>query len=382
MFWISAGINRCWSLTACSRALSGVRCTLLTSRFLSSSVPANSSTQSEVRLLPLRQWALVVSPFTTVRAQLDCSISIRPLDPHAYPEANRAFITVHGPDAEHEACLDHFKVHYDEQSKELFISAEKVNSDVSIEMETPIKSNLFITTRGKGGVQVKKMECDTCKVLTEKGNCLLHSVKGHQVEVQSHGGDVTGAGTIHGNVNISTRGDSGVNLKKLQGNKMNVSTEHGSLRVRAIYAESSCVSSVSGRVELGHTHGITTVKNVSGDTVIDGSNTFLKVSSNSGGIDVYVGEGGAADLRSQKGAVSVRVPSSLKAGVELCGASVDISPEVVLHGVEKTLTDGCTTVIGYMNGESPVDQWVKAQADRSSVNLRTQSWFESLKLGS
>ena len=36
---------------------------------------------------------------------------------------------------------------------------------------------------------------------------------------------------------------------------MNVSTERGPLKVKAIYAESSCVSSCSGRVELGHVHG-------------------------------------------------------------------------------------------------------------------------------
>lgn len=35
--------------------------------------------------------------------------------------------------------------------------------------------------------------------------CLSQS---HQVEVQSSGGDVTGLGTIHGNVDISTCGDS------------------------------------------------------------------------------------------------------------------------------------------------------------------------------
>lgn len=71
--------------------------------------------------------------------------------------------------------------------------------------------------------------------------------------------------------------------------------------------------------------GSATVKNVSGDTVIgkltqwhllpaglnkppevsfvlaDGSNSFLKVSSHSGGIDVYVGDGGSADLDTQEG---------------------------------------------------------------------------------
>lgn len=33
----------------------------------------------------------------------------------------------------------------------------------------------------------------------------------------------------------------------------------------------------------------------------DGSNSFLNVSSHSGSIDVYVGDGGSADLHSQEG---------------------------------------------------------------------------------
>lgn len=122
-------------------------------------------------------------------------------------------------------------------------------------------------------------------------------------------------------------------------------------------------------------------QNTRGFAFSDGSNSFLKVSSDSGGIDVYVGDGGSAELHSQQGkhtlqeqlclyltqlsllhllshivfllrsvsyvgAVSVRVPSSLRAGVRLCGTSVDISPEVVLHGVENNTSEGHTTVTG------------------------------------
>lgn len=36
---------------------------------------------------------------------------------------------------------------------------------------------------------------------------------------------------------------------------MNVSTECGTLKVKAIYAESSQVSCSSGRIQLGHIHG-------------------------------------------------------------------------------------------------------------------------------
>lgn len=378
MFWSAAGPLRSVS----PRVFSRLRCPLHTSRSFSTSAGVRSLSEPESRQ-PLRQWALAVSPFSSVRAHVGCSVSVRPLDPHAFPEADRAFITVHGTgtDPDQELCVDQCHVLYDDQSRELRISADGVHSGVSIDLRAPIKSNLFITTQGEGHVHVKKMECDVCKVQTEQGSCTLHSVKGHQVQVKTKGGHVTGLGTIHGNVDIITSGDSVVDVKKLQGTRMNVSTERGSLKVKAIYAESSCVSSCSGRVELGHVHGNAAVKNVSGDTVIDGSNSFLKVSSHSGDIDIYVGEGGTAEILSEEGSVCVRVPSSLRAGVELCGASVDVSPEVVLHGAENNTSEGQTTVTGFINGEPLRDQWVKARANGGSVRLKTQSWFESLKLG-
>ncbi|XP_029908792.1 protein FAM185A isoform X1 [Myripristis murdjan] len=387
MFWCSVtqrlcvGLLRCRSLPACPKTPTG--CHLSSVRSFSASPCSRTVTPAATEgNKPLKQWTLVVSPFSTVRVRLGCSISIRPLDPHAFPEANRAFVTVRGTSADQGVKLDNFHVHYDDQSKELLILAEKVNSNMSVELSAPIKSNLYVTTQGKGNVQVQKMECDVCMVQTEKGNCVLHSVKGHQVEVQSHGGHVTGVGTIHGNVDISAHGDSAVDVKKLQGTKMNVSTEHGPLKVKAIYAESTSVSSSSGKVELGHVHGNATVKSMSGDVIVDGSNGSLKVSSDRGDIDVYVGDNGSADLHSQEGAVCVRVPSSLRVGVELSGASVDISPEVLLHGAEHNTAQGQTTVTGYVNGDPQVDQRIKAQADRGSIRLKTQSWFESLKLGS
>ncbi|XP_075870874.1 protein FAM185A isoform X2 [Nelusetta ayraudi] len=323
---------------------------------------------------PVRRWALHVDPFCVVRARLAarCSISIRPLDPHSFPEADRAFVGLDG----------HLDVRYDDRSKELLISAEKLPGNFSIDVTAPIKSDVFVTAQGKGNVQVRKMECDVCKVQIEEGECLLHSIKGHQIEVRSSGGGhVRGLGTIHGNVDIVTSGDGSVDVMKLQGTTMNVSTEHGPLKVKAIYAASSCVTSCTGKVELGNVHGDATVKNTSGDTVIDGSNSFLNISSHSGSIDAYIGDGASAEIHTGEGAVCVRVPSSLQAAVELSGASVNLSPEVVLHGAQTNAARGQTTVTGYMNGECPVERRVRARADRGSVTLKTQSWFETLKLG-
>lgn len=88
---------------------------------------------------PARQWALHVDPFSAVRARLAarCSLSIRPLDPHAFPEADRAFVAVHSAEPGQEVGLD---VRYDDRSKELLILAEKIPGNVSIDVTAPIKS--------------------------------------------------------------------------------------------------------------------------------------------------------------------------------------------------------------------------------------------------
>nr|XP_061812476.1 protein FAM185A-like [Nerophis lumbriciformis] len=350
-------------------------------RFLFTSFGKLAKEDGEVqanRPLPLKEWSLEVSPFSTLRARLGCSISVGPLDPHAFPEADRAFILVRGE--ENLKDVEGFHVQYNDQDKELLISTEKANGSLSVDVSIPIKSNIFISTHAEGNVQVKNMECDICKVYTEKGNCLLRSVKGHQVEVRS-GGDVTGEGTIHGNVDISAFGKGAVRVKKLQGTEMKVSTEHGDLAVKAIYAQSSCVSSHTGKVELGLVHGDATVKNTSGHTLIDGSNGLLKVSSQSGDIDVYVGDGASSELISTEGTMCVRVPPSLQADVELCGAKVDVSRDVKLLHVQENTAEKQTRLTGYMNCDGPALQRIKVITESGSVSLRTQSWFQSLKLG-
>ncbi|XP_030645883.1 protein FAM185A [Chanos chanos] len=367
-------VVRVGSLQGCGRQLQAL--SLLSRTFSNSSSPTAHSEK------PLKEWTLAVSPFTKVKCNLLCDIFVRPLDPHSFPEANRAFITVHGTNADQGLKLDNFYVHYEDQSNELHIVAEEVNSDVIVELTAPIKSDLLIMTRGPGNVNIKKMESDVCRVQTETGHCVLQSVKSHKVEVQTSGGNVTGLGTIHGNVDISTSGDSNVNIKKIQGTTMNVSTDQGQLKVKAIYAESTSVSSSSGNIHLGHVHGEASVKSETGDVTVDSSSGALKVSTNSGLIDAYIGQDGTADLLAQQGNVKIRVPSSMKGRVHLFGKSVEISSEIPLQEAERHSTNERTTVRARVNGGSDEDCWIKATAETGTISLRTQSWFEALRLGS
>lgn len=141
MFWSLMGrpggvcLLRCLSFN--SGTLTKPMCPLQSLRLFSVSALLSYPINDE----PVRQWALEVDPFSTVRALLGCNLSVHPLDPHTFPEANRAFVTVHGAETERELGHDDFSVRYDDQSKELLISAQKESSSVSIDLAAPIKSS-------------------------------------------------------------------------------------------------------------------------------------------------------------------------------------------------------------------------------------------------
>ncbi|XP_062856137.1 protein FAM185A [Trichomycterus rosablanca] len=327
---------------------------------------------------PLKQWSLTVSPFIKISCHLHCNVSIRPLDPHAFPGSDRALISLHGHGG---GKLDGFQVHYDDQRKELKVEADQDITDLSVELATPIKSDLHVVTKGKGSVKIQNMESDVCQIQTEKGDCVLQSVKSHIVKVHSSGGSITGVGTIHGEVDIVTAGDSSIDIKKIQGTSMNVCTEHGPLKVKAVYAESSVLDSSSGKIHVGHAHGETLVRSNTGDIVIDSSSGALTAFTNAGSINAYVSQTGRAELHTQQGAIHVRIPSTLKAWVQLCGTTVDSSSDVTQE-TEQQSAEGKTVLTGRLNGGTQEDCWIRATADRGAVSLNIQSWIETLKLKS
>ncbi|XP_028667579.1 protein FAM185A [Erpetoichthys calabaricus] len=368
------------------KALTGVEATCSSCRWFQRSVKelstsARFSGAAGELHKPLKQWTLIVNSYSTVKVQLPCNVSVRPLDPHSFPEADRAFITVNGTSADQGLKLDNFHVKYNEKRKELFITSEKISSNMSVEVTAPINCDLDIKTLGEGNVKIQKMECENCTILTERGHSILHSIKGHTVHVHSKGGNVICLGTIYGNIDVSTSKNSLVDIAKLQGTRMRISTEHGAVKAKHIYAESSVVSSVSGKIELGNVHGNISVQSESGDIIVDGSDGYLNALVKDGDIDAYISQFGTADIESQQGAVSVRVPSSIKTNILLSGAVVDVSPEILLEEVYQSCEDGHTKLTACINGKADKNGWIKAHAAKGTVSLRSQSWVESLKIG-
>ncbi|KAM7129076.1 protein FAM185A isoform X2 [Mycteria americana] len=303
---------------------------------------------------PLQEWALAVGPRGRLRVRLPCQVSVRPLDPQRYPGADRVLVAVSGaggspPPRGREQ--DRVRVEYDEALGQMAIVADGVDSKAAVDVRTPVKFDLDIKTSGTGCVKIQKIECDNCKIETEKGTSVLQSIKS-------------------------------VNIEKLQGTSINISTEDGLLKTKYLYAESSSLSSVAGDILLGSIHGNTSLQTKTGSITVDSSDGSLKASTHHGAIDVYVSQLRKVDLKSQKGSITVKVPASLKAYLQLSGRKVDVSSEIQLKETQSASKDDHVTISGHMNQRNETDKWIKADTQNGKVCLKSQSWIQSVKLKS
>ncbi|XP_051817986.1 protein FAM185A isoform X1 [Antechinus flavipes] len=331
------------------------------------------------RKTPLKEWTLIVNPFGRLQARLPCDIAVRPLDPYHYPDADRVLVTVSSVEGG-SLDLDSIHVRYDETLKQMAIISDSIDRQASVEVKVPLKFDLNIRTSGTGCVKVQEAECDDCRIETEQGNSIVQSVKSKKLHIQTKGGKVICLGTILGNTDIHATEKSTVTVDKLQGSSVNISTEDGLLKAEYLYTESSSLSSAAGDITLGSIHGDLTVHSKMGNITIDSLNGYLKASTHQGAVDVYVSQMGNVDLKSHKGSITIKVPSSLKAHLQLSGNKVDVNPEITLQEISEVPKDNGIIINGHMNQTRESKKWIKANAPNGIVYLKSQSWFQSLKL--
>ncbi|XP_069765828.1 fibrinogen-like 2a isoform X4 [Narcine bancroftii] len=210
-------------------------------------------------------------------------------------------------------------------------------------------TDLDISTFREGCVKIKKMECDNCSVETERGHSILNSLKVVEIE-------------------------------KLQGTNMNISTTNGALKTKYIYAKSSHLSSSIGNIELGNIHGSVTIQTEAGAITVDSSDGNLKATTQQGDLDVYISQLGIVNLITQEGSITLKVPKALRAKLQLSGAVVEISPELYLQDIDSRTGEGHQTIQGFLNGKAEGAHLIEAHTVHGMLNIKSQSWIESLKL--
>uniref|UniRef100_A0A8C3X9C5 Family with sequence similarity 185 member A n=1 Tax=Catagonus wagneri TaxID=51154 RepID=A0A8C3X9C5_9CETA len=327
----------------------------------------------------LKEWALQVSPFGRLRARLPCHLAVKPLDPIAHPDGDRVLVAVSGVEGGAQA-LAGLQVTYDEAQKEVTIVSDVIDPQASVEVNAPLMFDLNIKSSGSGCVKVQNIECDNCRIETEQGTSTLQSVKSQKLHIESKGGKVICLGTVYGNIDIHASDKSTVTVNKLQGSSVNISTEDGLLKAKYLYTESSFLSSAAGDISLGGVHGNITLQSKLGNITVDSSSGCLNASTHQGAIDVYVSQLGKVDLKSHKGSILVKVASSLQAYLQLSGKEVYVNSEVHVEEMSEAHKDDGIVITGLLNQASNHEKWIKADAPQGTISIRSQSWFQSLKL--
>ncbi|KAM5204575.1 protein FAM185A isoform 3-T3 [Hipposideros larvatus] len=327
----------------------------------------------------LKAWALQVSPFGWLRARLPCHLAVRPLDPLTYPDADRVLVAVSGVEGGAQDLGD-LHVKYDGALKEVAIVSDTIDPQASVEVIAPLKFDLNIKLSGSGCIKVQNIECDNCKIEMEQGTSILQSIKSQKLHIQARGGKVICLGTVYGNIDICASDKSTVTINKLQGSSVNISTEDGLLKAKYLYTDSSFLSSAAGDITLGSVHGNITLQSKMGNITVDSSSGCLKASTHQGALDVYVSQLGKVELKSHKGSILVKVPSSLQAHLQLSGKEVDMNSEVHVQEMAEAHKDDGVIITGLMNQANKHEKWIKADAPKGTVSFRIQSWFQSLKL--
>uniref|UniRef100_A0A671EUH6 Family with sequence similarity 185 member A n=1 Tax=Rhinolophus ferrumequinum TaxID=59479 RepID=A0A671EUH6_RHIFE len=283
----------------------------------------------------LKAWELLVSPFGRLRARLPCHLAVRPLDPLTYPDADRVLVAVSGVEGGAQDLAD-LQVKYDEARKEVAIVSDTIDPQASVEVIAPLKFDLNIKSSGSGCIKVQNIECDYCNIETEQGTSILQSIKT-------------------------------VTVDKLQGSAVNISTEDGLLKAKYLYTESSFLSSAAGDITLGSVHGNITLENKMGNITVDSSSGYLKASTHQGALDVYVSQLGKVELKSHKGSILVKVPSSLQAHLQLSGKEIDMNSEVHVQEMAEAQKDDGVIITGLMNQANKHEKWIKADAPKGTA---------------
>ncbi|XP_058045525.1 protein FAM185A isoform X2 [Ahaetulla prasina] len=292
----------------------------------------------------IKEWTLIVSPFGLLKARLSCHITVGPLDPHKYPDSDKVLVALKGWDSNPASDL---RVNYDEARKEVMIISNGVDGTSSVDVRTPVKFDLDIQTSGNGSVKIEQLECASCNVETEKGASVLKSIKSQKIDIRAKGGDVTCLGTLQGNTDISVSQESSVNVEKLQGSTINITSENGLLKAKYLYADSSFLTSAAGDILLGNVHGDITLETKTGSITVDCSEGSLKAFTHRGEINAYVlRQTGEVNLVSQEGSIILKVPATLQTSLTLSGTKVEVSPEIQLQDIQTASRENRVTVTG------------------------------------
>mmetsp|Transcript_35072 Transcript_35072/g.91753 ORF Transcript_35072/g.91753 Transcript_35072/m.91753 type:complete len:377 (-) Transcript_35072:1438-2568(-) len=184
------------------------------------------------------------------------------------------------------------------------VDASGLGVGSTLEIWAPFSMGIAASTLGDEPadtvVGVRSME-GPVTVETAAGHIELTKLKGGSAEARSTSGNIT-ATSVQGNVEFESESGS-VSIGKIQALVLRVTTGTGNIAARALYSNTTEVSSQAGAITLGSIHGDTNVVSGSGDVFVGSTEGSLTVRTESGGVEAHMANATAVELVSETGDV-------------------------------------------------------------------------------
>ncbi|KAL4226318.1 hypothetical protein ACF0H5_014301 [Mactra antiquata] len=339
---------------------------------------------------PMEAWYYDVNKDGCLRLRSGMNVHVQPLNPQKHPQMNKLFINIMymGKDrlssSELVALTKSYivNVDLDDTNKEMEISIkEKARIDVQalVHVQVPIKYNIEVSCSKNGEVSLAQLEAEKLKVRTHQGNIIFKSIKSINVDVSTNSGNVHSQSLLQGNAKIVCRGNGGINAGRIQGQTVHCESQHGDIKVKAIYADSSQFSSDNGNIHLGSCHGNTKVNLSNGNLFIDSLDGNLKGHVEDGHTQLALSREGSVQLNTENGDISLRVPESLNSSVDLTASEID-QGEVTLYNSELS-TEGALNELKGNLSKNKEESTIEASTKNGKIQLLHYDWFSSLNIG-
>jgi DUF4097 and DUF4098 domain-containing protein YvlB len=191
------------------------------------------------------------------------------------------------------------------------VNYQDVTTGQELHVWLPFSMGVDVTATAAGPkVAVRSLEGGVA-VRSPVGLVELKSMKGGNVNVVTETGDVV-CTSLQGNIAITT-GQGRIDVGKVQALDCNLVTESGSIMARAVYANSTRVSSISGTITLGAIHGDCAIVSGDGTVRVGTAEGKVAVTTTEGDIGIHLNACKAASLRSGSGDVCMFVLPSARA---------------------------------------------------------------------
>ena len=165
------------------------------------------------------------------------------------------------------------------------------------------------------------------------------------------------SGNPQKNLTVTLPESAGTPLKSVE-----IAAVSAAVRCRPLYAETTCLSTVSGSIDVECAADVLSVSAISGKITLTASANEIKLSSTSGAIDADVGHAETLNISGASGSIRLNATEIKKAEINSVSGSVEAA-------LKKTESLNVSTVSGSVRLSLPKDQGFAADFSTVSGSL-------------